>query len=111
MNLRLYSIAILISALPYVASAGTGISLTQEDFVAAERMTAEGDTVVKVKLSKSGKAKFKKLNRKGTGQTVHTEIGGVNSDLTLRKPVEGDHLQIGPYTAADADRVIKEINE
>ncbi len=61
MNLRLYSIALLISALPTLAFAGTQTVLNEGDFVAAERRTPEGQTVLKLKLSKSGKAKLKKL--------------------------------------------------
>jgi len=83
MNLRLYSMALLISAIPNFAFAAAQISLTKEDFVAAERLTPDGDTVLKVKLSKSGKAKFKKLNR---------------------------NLEMGPYPDTEADRVVAEIN-
>lgn len=111
MNLRLYSMALLISAIPHFALAGTEISLNKEDFTAAERVSPEGETVVKVKLSKSGKAKFKKLNRQSMNKEVHTEIGGVTSDFKLRQPINGDGLEMGPYASEDADRVVTEINK
>jgi hypothetical protein len=63
MNLRLYSIAFLISALPHLTVANSESFLTKEDFTAVEKVDSEGTSIVKVKLSKSGKAKFKKLNR------------------------------------------------
>jgi hypothetical protein len=64
MNLRLYSIALLISAIPNFAFAEAGVSLTHDDFIAAERVSPHGETVLKVKLSKSGKAKLKKISQK-----------------------------------------------
>ncbi len=62
MNLRLFSVALLVSALPFLAHAeASGLKLNQGDFVSAERVSENGETVLSVKLSKSGKAKFKKL--------------------------------------------------
>ena len=108
MNLRLFSIAILISALPSFASAG--LSLNAGDFRAAEKISRDGDTVVRVKLSKSGKAKFKKLNRQAVNEEVDAEIAGVSSRFRLRVPITGESLEMGPYSSADAERVIAEIN-
>lgn len=110
MNLRLFSIALLMSALPSLSGASSAISLNRGDFVAAERVTPEGETVVSVRLSKSGKAKFKKLNEHAAGQNVHAEIAGVVSDFKLRVPIQGDRLEMGPYSADDAQKVISEIN-
>lgn len=110
MNLRLYSIALLISAIPQLAMAGPDVTLSKEDFLAAERVTPEGDTVLKVKLSKSGKAKFNKLNQHSVNKEVHANIGGITSDFKLREPIKADELQMGPYSAKDADRVVNEIN-
>lgn len=63
MNLRLFSIALLVSAFPIFAQAeSAGISLNKGDFLSAEKITNDGESVVSVKLSKSGKAKLKKLN-------------------------------------------------
>ena len=61
MNIRLFSIALLVSALPLFAES-PAISLNEGDFLSAEQVSHDGETVVRVKLSKSGKAKFKKLN-------------------------------------------------
>jgi len=56
--------ALLVSAIPLFAQAEAhGISLNKGDFVAAEKMAHDGSTIVSVKLSKSGRAKFKKLNQ------------------------------------------------
>lgn len=111
MNLRLYSIALLISAIPHFALAGAELSLNKEDFTAAERVSPSGETIIKVKLSKSGKAKFKKLNLQSVGREVHAEIAGVTSDFKLKQPIKGDGLEMGPYASEEADRVIAEINK
>lgn len=60
MNLRIFSMAILASALPYSARANTPFQ--PGDFVSGERISL-GEKVVKVKLSKSGKAKLRRLQR------------------------------------------------
>jgi hypothetical protein len=67
MNLRHFSIALLISALPAMGLDGAGVSLNKGDFLAAETVSRDGETLVRVKLSKSGKAKIKKLNRTAFG--------------------------------------------
>ena len=64
MNIRMFSLALLISALPQVSLARTArVSLNHNDFLAAERTGPDGETVLDVKLSKSGKAKLKKLQK------------------------------------------------
>jgi|GEM_PF-7068379 len=60
MNLRQFTLAMLISALPLGASS-TNISLNAGDSVAGRGISQEGE--VRVKLSKSGKAKLKKLRK------------------------------------------------
>ena len=112
MNKRLFSIALLISALPLFALAeSAGISLDKGDFISAERLVANGESRVSVKLSKSGKAKLKKLNKESVGKTVHSEIAGVATDIVLKMPITGDGLEVGPYSASDADKVVAEINK
>jgi hypothetical protein len=71
MNLRLFTIALLISALPAISSADPAVSLNKGDFIAAEKVTRDGETIVSVRLSKSGKAKIKKLGNKDVGKAVH----------------------------------------
>ena len=62
MNLRLYSIALLISAIPQLSAAESGnVTFNHGDFIAAERSTEGGAKHVQLRLSKSGKAKLKKL--------------------------------------------------
>jgi hypothetical protein len=64
MNLRLYSIALLISAFPQLVSAqASQVKFNAGDFKAIERLAPDGRTLVQVKLSKSGKAKLKKLDK------------------------------------------------
>ena len=112
MNLRLFSIAVLISALPMVVQAqASAVSLNKGDFIAAERQSKNGETVVSVKLSKSGKAKFKKLNSQSVDKAVHSEIAGVSSDFKLREPIKGDDLQMGPYSDGDAAKIVAAINK
>lgn len=62
MNLRLLSLLVLASAMPMNVSAGSSrVSLNEGDFLSAQRSTRHGGAVVKVRLSKSGKAKLRKL--------------------------------------------------
>jgi hypothetical protein len=75
MNHRLFSIAILSSALPIIA--GAQIFLNKGDFVASERIRRDGTTSVSVRLSKSGKAKLKKLNQKSHSREEHVEVNGI----------------------------------
>jgi hypothetical protein len=110
MNLRIYTIALLASAIPLFATAQTAISLNPGDFVAAKRIAKNGEEVVSVKLSKSGKAKFRKLNHGSVNKAVHAEIGGVTSDFTLREPIHEDRLEMGPYSMKDAEKVVTAIN-
>lgn len=113
MNLRQYSIALLISALPFFAIAQThGISLDASDFKSAESITKNGEPIVKVKLSKSGKAKFKKLNElKTPNETVHSESAGVTNDFTSRAKIATNEVEMGPYHKADAIKVVTAINK
>jgi hypothetical protein len=111
MNIRLFSIAILVSAIPLFALADSvGIALNKGDFLSAERVVRDGGVLVSVKLSKSGKAKFKKLNETSVNQPVHAEIAGVASDFRIREPIQGDTMEMGPYTQDEARKVISEIN-
>jgi hypothetical protein len=54
--------ALLISALPLAPSAKSALRLNEGDFKVSERVTKEGERVLKYKLTKSGKAKVKKIN-------------------------------------------------
>lgn len=64
MNLRQFSIALLISGLPLSTTAQNQIVRFNEgDFIAAGLENDQGETALKVKLSKSGKAKLRKLNK------------------------------------------------
>ncbi len=112
MNIRLFSMAVLVSALPLFASAGSSqISLDKGDFISAQRVSRNGETIINVKLSKSGKSKFKKLNASAVNKEVHSEIGGVESNFKLREPITGEKLEMGPYSVKDAEKVIAEINK
>ncbi len=110
MNLRLFSATLLISALPLAASARSALELRPADFTAAKKVSRNGESIVRVKLSKSGKAKIKRLNQNAVGQEVHSEIGGVVTNFTLREPIKGNGLEIGPYSEEDAERVVADIN-
>ena len=112
MNIRLFSIALLVSALPLLAAAeSSGVTFDKGDFISAEPLSRNGKTLISVKLSKSGKSKLKKLNEHSVGQEIHSEIAGVSTDFTLREPVTGDVLQMGPYSVSDAEKVVAEINQ
>lgn len=66
MNIRLFTVALLASSLPLAAQAGTKkLSLDKGDFISEDYAMEEGEATVKVKLSKSGKAKLRKLHQAG----------------------------------------------
>jgi hypothetical protein len=110
MNQRLFSMAILISALPLFAAAESqNITLNKGDFLSAERLSRNGETIVSVKLSKSGKAKVKKL--KAEKGSVHVDLAGVSKDLQMKEPIRGDGLEMGPYGRLEAQKVIAQINK
>ncbi|MGZ3693324.1 MAG: hypothetical protein ACXWQO_03910 [Bdellovibrionota bacterium] len=112
MNLRLFTIALLAAAIPLAAAAGAKeISLDKGDFLTAKRLDKNGEELVSLKLSKSGKAKLRKLSKTAVGQKVHSELGGVTSDFVLRDPIAGDKLQMGPFSHEDALKVLTAINQ
>jgi hypothetical protein len=111
MNIRLFTIALLISALPSVSFGKSVISLNKGDFIAAEKISRNGETILSVKLSKSGKAKFRKLNNQAANKEVHSEIAGVVSDFRLRAPIKGGSLEMGPYSIEDAQKITNDINQ
>lgn len=61
MNIRQFTMAMLISALPLGATAAQQ-SFNEGDFVVTRRISQEGE-LAGVKLSKSGKAKLRKLKK------------------------------------------------
>ena len=68
MSPKLFTIALLASAIPLSALANAGVTLTEGDFLSAQRMKRRGgkadDVVVSVKLSKSGKAKLRAVGKR-----------------------------------------------
>ncbi|HEY8278195.1 MAG TPA: hypothetical protein VIH99_01140 [Bdellovibrionota bacterium] len=111
MNIRLFSYALLISSLPLSASARKNeLALNKGDFISAERISRNGENVLSVKLSKSGKAKLRKWNKESVGQEVHATIGGVNTYFQLKEPITGNGLEMGPYSPQDASTVSSAIN-
>jgi hypothetical protein len=103
--------ALLMSVLPALANADSKISLTKEDFVAAQKISREGENIISVKLSKSGRAKMKKLNLVPGAPNVHSNIGGVKADMKLKEPIKGDSLEMGPYSTSEAEKIVYEINK
>ncbi|MGZ3656999.1 MAG: hypothetical protein ACXVB9_08030 [Bdellovibrionota bacterium] len=110
MNLRIFTFALLVSGLPLVAHAGSGVLLGKGDFKSALKIDHNGELLVSVKLSKSGKSKIRKLNETSVGSEVQAEIGGVTTHFKLREPIRGNGLEMGPYSAADAAAVVSAIN-
>ncbi len=73
MNLRLFTIAMMVSAIPALSSANPSLPLNKGDFVAVEKLSVDGETIVSVRLSKSGKAKLKKYNEQ-TNQSAKLKV-------------------------------------
>jgi len=61
MNKKTFSIALMAYALPLLANAGPAAALNRGDFISSERPGRNGNTVVSVRLSKSGKAKLRRM--------------------------------------------------
>lgn len=59
MNLRLFSLALMISALPTQPAQAS--VLNHADYKAIENVSDTGEVFVRLKLSKSGKAKLRRL--------------------------------------------------
>lgn len=111
MNRRLFSFAVMISAIPLIALAKTSsVSFNEGDFKAAKKITRNGDTLISLKLSKSGKAKLKKLNAEAVNKDVHLDVAHVEADFKLREAITGDSLEAGPFASDEADRIVTEIN-
>ena len=107
MNLKLFTVAIMVSALPLLALAEeAGISLNKGDFISAKKISRDGEVLVGMKLSKSGKSKFRKLNEHFRNQFVHSDIVGVVSDFKLRDKIKGEDLQMGPFSESDASKIL-----
>ena len=91
MNLRHFTIALLMSALPLTAFADYGIILNEGDFKSAKRVSAKGETLLRIKLSKSGKAKLRKLPEEALQKTIQINIvlrsiKGYGLNLRRKKP-------------------------
>jgi preprotein translocase subunit SecD len=105
MNIRNYSIALLISALPVSINASQLTEFNHSDFKAVERTHPDGETTLKIKLSKSGKAKVKKYNADHVGEKVKFQFSSTTSELTLREPIRGDSIEIGPFSEDTASAI------
>jgi len=102
-----------VTLLPLLSHSQTpaNIRLDRNDFVSAERNDKNGQILIEAQLSAAGKAKLQQLNKVWVDQKVQFEVAGVQSDFTLRDQIWGDHLEMGPYSKAEAQRVIQEINQ
>lgn len=110
MNAKLFSIALMVSALPLLSLAkSAGVTLDRGDFVAAEKVSDEGETVLNVRLSKSGKAKLKKVSHQlPAHEMVELRLGEVSKQLRLREPIKGNSIQVGPLSEAQADKILRD---
>lgn len=107
MNKRLFSIALMVSAIPMIVFAdGRTISLNKEDFTAAERVSPTGETLVKLKLSKSGKAK---INRASKDDDVKLVFGEHVSHIKLKTKISGDDIQAGPFSSDEAQDLVHQV--
>lgn len=62
MNKTFFTLAVLVSAVPNLAMANErGIAFGRSDFLSAKPMERGGEIFANIKLSKSGKAKLRRL--------------------------------------------------
>jgi hypothetical protein len=102
MNKRTFALSVLLSLVPVLAAAGS-VTFDKGDFLSARRTTRDGKVLVSLKLSKSGKAKVRLLQK---DETIHAELGGVPKDFRLRERIVGSRLEAGPYSPDEAERVV-----
>jgi len=96
----------VIVALPVFAGA---ISLTKSDFSAAKEVHSGNNILITADFSPAGESKVKTLNQH-VGQDIEFNIGGETHRFKLRVAIEGHQLQMGPFTAETAKKVVREIN-
>ncbi|HEX7675834.1 MAG TPA: hypothetical protein VF412_16775 [Bdellovibrio sp.] len=112
MNLRLLTIAFLLTVTSFKVFANeTKPSLTKSDFSHAEEVVRNEKAMVELNLSQTGKEKVKQLNQSYVGKKVSLKLNGKEEKLTLRVPIADGKMEVGPFTHAEAKKIVDEINK
>lgn len=80
------------------------------DFSEAHLVQRDGGILVSAHLSASGLQKVRMINEGLIGQEVGIDVAGVKTHFTLREAIHGDELELGPYTPADGQKIVRKIN-
>ena len=80
------------------------------DFIEAHLIQKNGGNLVSAHLSPSGLQKVKAINETLVGQEVGIDVAGVKTHFTVREKIKGEEIEIGPYTAADGEKIVRTIN-
>ena len=109
MNLLKGTFAFFLPTLIVFSAFAKDVSLTKSDFSAAKETRNGSDILVMADLSASGDSKMKTLNQH-VGQEVDLNVGGETHHFKLRDAIKGHQMQMGPFTAEAAKKVVDEIN-
>ncbi len=107
MRTLLTSLVLLLSITTFAAE---NLKLGSGDFSSAKRLERSASILVSARLSKTGLAKFRELNRTMIGSKIAIEIAGIASNFILREAIRGESLEMGPYSEPEAQKVIEAIN-
>lgn len=80
------------------------------DFSEAHLLQRDGGILVSAHLSASGLQKVKTINESLIGKEVGIDVAGVKTHFTLREAIHGDELEMGPYSPADSQKIVRKIN-
>lgn len=80
------------------------------DFSEAHLIQRDGGFLVSAHLSSSGLQKVRSINETLVGQEVGIDVAGVKTHFTLREAIAGEELEMGPYSPADGQKIVRKIN-
>lgn len=108
MNLRWILIALIFSALPFIhARAESDTSLDKSDFVRAEIVMRNGQTLIDFQLSRLGQAKVHELNQTKLDHPIRLTLAGKAYRFVLRQAILADRLEAGPFAQAEAREILR----
>jgi hypothetical protein len=103
-------IVLLLAAISVFSAVATNLALSKTDFVSAEEVHVGSKLLVRGTLSPEGMSKFKVLNANQVGKELDLELAGLKIHRTLRVPITGNQLEIGPFSEIEARKIVAEIN-
>ncbi|MCB9073658.1 MAG: hypothetical protein H6623_08545 [Bdellovibrionaceae bacterium] len=110
MNLRLVNFLLCIFLFPTLSLAGPDIVLQKSDFVKAESVAQNERAVVRLTLSASGKNKLSEPHKANRPKDVQVNVAGIAANFHVKASITSDHIEVGPYSVQEAQKVVAAIN-